>query len=71
MEITISDVQIQAAMAFYEAKAGKRDSLVICKEVSKLADVLGVMWYEKRTDTKVHSDSLAATLLSEAGVINP
>lgn len=70
MEITVSDVQIQAAMAFYEAKAGKRDVLVICKEVSKLADILGVMWYEKRTDTKVHSGSQVAALLLEAGVIN-
>lgn len=70
MEITVSDVQIQAAMAFFEAKAGKRDALVICKEVSKLADILGVMWYEKRTDTKVHTDSAAFILLSEASVIN-
>jgi hypothetical protein len=71
MEITVSDVQIQAAMAFYEAKAGKRDAVTICKEVSELAEVLGVMWYEKKTMTKVHTNEAAYLLLRESVVLNP
>ncbi len=69
MTITVSEAQIQAVMLFYEQKNGKPDGLSIGKEVSKLADVLGVMWFEKAVSMNVPIKSQVAALLTEAGVL--
>jgi hypothetical protein len=64
----ITDAQIQAAMRFYELKAGKPDGISICSEVSSLANVLGTMWYSHEKTAVVIDDGPVHTLLLEAGV---
>lgn len=67
---TISEHQITKAMGFFEARAGQRDGITIPKEVSKLADVLGVMWHEKTRKSVLENDHPVCALLVEAGVMD-
>ena len=64
----ITDSQIQAAMSFYELKAGPRDGITICREVSSLANVLGAMWYDHEKTASVKEGGPIHALLLEAGV---
>lgn len=65
---TITDLQIQDAMKFYELKAGARDGITICREVSSLADVLGAMWYGHEKTASVEDGGPVHSLLLEAGI---
>jgi hypothetical protein len=67
--IRVSDVQVQAAMAHYEKIYGKGDGVAICREVAKLADLLGAMWYEHEADAEVRAGSKIGQLLIESGVL--
>ena len=64
----ITDTHIQAAMKFYELKAGPRDGITICREVSSLANVLGAMWYDHEKTASVEEGGPIHTLLLEACV---
>lgn len=68
MMLQVTEANIVAAMKFHEAKAGARDGLTICKEVSKLADLLGVMWFAHQAEAAIPSDGRVAELLRAAGV---
>jgi hypothetical protein len=70
---TISETQIVRAMRFFEeqhiALNGPLDGVNLPVACSKLADVLGVMWYDKTSVAEVDSDSEVAQLVHacEAG----
>lgn len=64
----VTETQIQAAMKFYEAKAGKRDGISICSEVSSLADLLGTMWYRREKTASIKDGGIVHTLLQGAGI---
>ena len=65
--ITISETQIVRAMRFFEARHiavhGPLDGVNLPRECSKLADVLGVMWYEKTSVAQVDSASEVVQLV--------
>lgn len=67
MKFLVTEAQIHKAMAYYEAAAGPRDGITICKEVSRLADLLGVMWFQKETVAEIPASSTVYTLLQGAG----
>lgn len=64
----VREREIMTAMAFFEVRAGLRDGITIAKEVSKLADVLGVMWHEKTATVILENDHPVCALLVEAGL---
>lgn len=68
MENLVKESDITAAMSYFEARAGQRDGISICQEVSQLADVLGVMWHEKNKQIVVSSDAKICALLVQAGI---
>ncbi|WP_371436336.1 hypothetical protein [Polaromonas sp.] len=65
----VTQPQIQSAMKVFEALAGPRDGVTICKEVSQLADVLGLMWYEHEDQAVIQEGSKVHALLVEAGQV--
>lgn len=65
----VTQPQIQSAMKVFEALAGPRDGVTICKEVSQLADVLGLMWYEHEDQALIQEGSKVHALLVEAGQV--
>lgn len=68
MTLLVTEAHIVTAMKFHEAQAGARDGITICKEVSKLADLLGAMWFAHEAVATIPSDCRVADLLHEAGV---
>lgn len=67
-QFSVSQGQIQLAMAHYERMAPPRDGINICKEVSQLADLLGVMWYQHENVALVPNDSKVYQLLVGAEI---
>lgn len=66
--LVVTDVQVQAAMSHFERANGRGDGISISKEVSKLADLLGAMWYARESEAQVPSSSKIGQLLLQAGV---
>ena len=65
-QIVLTEDQIVSAMKHYEKLAGPRDGITICKQVSKLADLLAIMWCEHEKEALVRADSAVAVLVREA-----
>lgn len=69
----VTQEQIVAAMQFHEqrhvAANGPLDRIGLPAAVSKLADLLGTMWYAREPQAQVSDTSAIATLLREALVI--
>lgn len=64
--LVVTEAQIQQAMRHYEQLAGPGDGVAICREVSKLADLLGAMWFANEKEASLPAESDVARLLAGA-----
>lgn len=68
---TVTEHQIVKAMQYFEKKFiagfGPLDGVNLPAEVSQLADVLGVFWFERTKTAAIALDSKVAALLIESG----
>jgi hypothetical protein len=66
----VTDVQILAAMNFWSAEHvrahGPLDGVSLPKKCSRLADLLGAMWYAKETQATIPDTSELAQLIAAA-----
>lgn len=64
--VRLTEQQIMDAMRQYEA-ASPRDKVSLAPEVSKLADVLGAMWFRHEKHVDLVSDHPAVALVVAIG----
>ena len=66
----VSQEDVLQAMAHYErvhvASHGPLDGVTLPKNCSKLADLLGLMWFHQEAEATVPDDSALAALIIEA-----
>lgn len=66
----VNEKQVTDAMKFWETQHtrehGPSDGIAIPKTVSKLADLLGAMWYSKEKQADIPDASQVALLIAQA-----
>lgn len=66
----VNEKQVTDAMKFWETQHtrehGPSDGIAIPKTVSKLADLLGAMWYSKERQAEIPDASQVALLITQA-----
>jgi len=67
--LVVIEAQVRAAMVHYEAVHGRGDGVAICRELAKLADLLGSLWYAKKQQALVPAATKVALLLLQASVV--
>ena len=64
----VTQTEIIRAMAYWEkshiAQNGPLDGVTLPRECSKLADLLGRMWFEREDETQVPDESETANLIA-------
>lgn len=67
----VSQDKVTQAMGFWEKRhldsGGTLDGVSLPKECSKLADLLGVMWFHKEHEATIPDESELARLIEAAG----
>lgn len=65
-KIVVSQAQVMAAMSYFETEAGGPNGFSLCKEVSKLTDLLCAMWLGTEDHASVPITSAVGQLLLRA-----
>jgi hypothetical protein len=69
----VTDAQVVAAMAFWEnahiAEHGPLDRVTLPGQCSRLAELLGAMWFARESQAQIAEHSAVAQLLLQSGVL--